>query len=70
MKTIEVNLSEAHHQLLLEHASRDRTNKSLASVAGMLLVDALSREIAKHTVGARQQAVATLVAADLKRRKS
>ena len=68
MKTIEVNLSEAHHQLLLEHASRDRTNKSLASVAGMLLVDALSREVAKHTVGRREAAVAALVAAD--RRKA
>jgi len=57
MKTIEVNLSEAHHQLLLEHASRDRTNKSLASVAGMLLVDALSRETAEHTVDARPRAM-------------
>jgi hypothetical protein len=47
-----------------------RTNKSLASFAGMLLVYALSRKTAKH-VDARQQAIATIVGAgNLKRRKN
>ena len=69
MKTIEVSLSEPHHRLLLEHCSRDKTHRSLSSIAGGLLVDALSREVAKHTVGRREQAISTLVASDLKRRK-
>jgi hypothetical protein len=69
MKTIEVSLSDAHHRLLLEVASRDRTHRSLNSITAGLLVDALAKETARYTVGARQQAVSTLVAADLKRRK-
>jgi hypothetical protein len=69
MKTIEVNLSEPHLQLLLAHCSRDKTHRSLSSIAGGLLVDALAKETARYTVGRRQAAVSTLVAADLKRRK-
>jgi len=69
MKTIEVSLSDAHHRLLLEVASCDRTHRSLNSITAGLLVDALAKETARYTVGARQQAVSTLVAADLKRRK-
>ncbi|MBV9390946.1 MAG: hypothetical protein JOY96_03540 [Verrucomicrobia bacterium] len=70
MKKIEVSLSDAHHELLLEHASRDKTHRSLGSITAGLLVDALSREVARYTVGRREQAISSLVAADLKRRKT
>jgi hypothetical protein len=69
MNKIEVSLSDAHHQLPLEHASRDRTHRSLNSITAGLLVDALSREVASYTVGRREQAISSFVAADLKRRK-
>ena len=69
MKKIEVSLSDAHHRLLMEHASRDRTHRSLNSITAALLVDSLAKETARYSAGRRETAVASLVAADLKRRK-
>ena len=66
---IEVDLNQNHHRLLMEIAARDKTFRSLASITRALLVDAITKETARYTVGRREAAVASLVAADLRQRR-
>lgn len=68
---IEIDLNANQHQLLMQIAANDRSHRSLASITRGLLVDALTREAAQFCSGARQKAVATLMAAgNSKRRRS
>ena len=68
---IEIDLNANQHALLMEVAAHDRSHRSLASITRGLLVDALTREAARFCSGARQRAVACLVAAgNPPRRKS
>jgi hypothetical protein len=66
---LEIDLNQNQHALLLEIASRDRTHRSLASIARGFMIDGLMGEVKKMCAGNRQQAIASLVAANLTRRK-
>jgi len=67
---LEIDLHAREHELLIEIASRDRTHRSLSSIATGFIIDGLMGEVKKMCAGNRQQAIASLVAADLTRRKS
>jgi hypothetical protein len=44
---LEIDLNQNQHALLLEIASRDRTHRSLASIAREFMIDGLMGEVKK-----------------------
>ena len=69
MKRIEISLSLAEHAHLIEASCHDRKFRSLQAFARDCLLKGLNSE-AEHLHIRRRQAINTLVAADLRRRKS
>jgi hypothetical protein len=68
---LEIDLNANQHALLMEIASRDRTHRSLASIARGFMIDGLMGEVKKMCSGNRPKTIASLVAAsNVQRRKS
>ena len=67
---LEINLNESEHRYLLTAASHDRKLRSLQSFCKDVFINGLNSEASEYLGTRRKEAVATLVAVGLKRRKS